>query len=164
MTRFAEARHEEWIAAPVATVRAQFIDLQHHIDARVHPSLQFTILSQGARRARFTQEVRLLGIRQRDVFEREIEPDGSIVDTSIEGFNKGGSIVVAFRSQARGSVSGTGVTIVVRLPLPTALAWLRPLLAWQVRREVIAAALQDKADIELRGYPRRAAMAQAAAA
>ncbi len=101
MTRFAEVEHQEWIAAPVDTVRAQFADLQHHIDANVHPKLRFEIVSQSARRARYVQEVKLLGIRQRDVFEREIAADGSITDTSVEGFNKDGSLRFCFRPQNR---------------------------------------------------------------
>ncbi len=68
MRRFAEVSHEEWIAAPIDKVRAQFADLNHHIAVNVHPKLRFELLSQGERHARFVQEVRLLGIRQRDVF------------------------------------------------------------------------------------------------
>jgi hypothetical protein len=152
VTRFAEVEHQEWIAAPVDTVRAQFADLQHHIDANVHPKLRFEIVSQSARRARYVQEVRLLGIRQRDVFEREIAADGSITDTSVEGFNKDGSLRFCFRPQNREGRDGTCVDITIRLPLPGPMYWLRGLLKAQVRREVRAAALEDKRDIELRGY------------
>lgn len=152
MPRFAEVRHSEWIAAPIDTVRAQFADLDHHIRADVHPKLRFEVLSRGPGRARFVQEVRLLGIRQRDVFERRIEADGTIVDLSVEGFNKGGSLNFVFVPE-RG---GTRVGIGIRLPMPGPLALLRPLLEAQVRREVRAAALEDKQDIEIRGYPMRA--------
>ena len=71
MSRYVEVSHEEFIAAPTSKVRAQFADLNHHIAANVHPKLRFEVLSQSERRARFVQEVRLLGIRQRDVFERD---------------------------------------------------------------------------------------------
>jgi hypothetical protein len=103
------------------------------------------------------QEVRLLGIRQRDVFERRIAPDGSIEDLSVEGFNRGGSLRFGFRPQPQQGRAGTLVTITIRLPLPPLIgALIAPLLAAQIRREVTAAALEDRADIEQRGYPRGA--------
>ncbi|MFZ2649373.1 MAG: hypothetical protein WA210_04625 [Burkholderiaceae bacterium] len=149
MTRFVEVRHTEWIDAPRDAVRSQFADLPHHIANNVHPKLRFEILTQDERRARFVQEVRLLGLRQRDVFERVIADDGSMHDESVEGFNKGGSLDFAFAAE-RG---GTRVDICIRLPTPGPLALLRPLLAVQVRRELRAAAAEDKYDIEVRGYP-----------
>jgi len=154
MTRFAEVTHHEWIAAPVQTVCAQFADLDHHIRRQVHRELRFEVLQRRADGARFVQEVRLLGTRQRDVFERRIEPDGRIEDLSVEGFNRGGSVSFGFSPQARGSRDGTEVTITVRLPLPPVMGLLvRPLLRAQVRRALQAAAREDKQDIEERGYP-----------
>lgn len=154
MPRFVEVTHYEWIAAPLATVRAQFADLQHHIAADVHPKLRFQVLQQSAARARYVQEVTLLGIRQRDVFVREFGADGSMTDTSVEGFNKGGSLHFRFTPQLRGNAPGTEVEITIRLPLPPLVgALIAPLLVRQVRREVAAAAAEDKSDIEVRGYP-----------
>lgn len=151
MTRYAEVKHSEWIHAPVDTVRSQFADLEHHIQTNVHPKLRFELLSREPRRARFVQEVRLLGLRQRDVFERRIADDGSICDVSVEGFNRGGSLGFAFAPE-RG---GTRVDIVIRLPMPGPMFLLRRLLEAQIRREVRAAALEDKRDIEVRGYTAR---------
>ena len=153
MPQFAEVPHRIWIAAPVDTVRAQFADLHHHVAAQVHPKLRFEIMQVGPRRARFVQEVKLLGIRQRDVFEREFDADGTMVDTSIEGFNKGGTLTFCFEPAREGGRDGTQVDITVRLPLPPLIGPLiRPLLERQVRKEVGAAALEDKHDIEVRGY------------
>lgn len=149
MPKFAEVHHSEWINAPRETVQRQFADLRHHISTQVHPRLRFEILAQDERSARYVQEVRLLGLRQRDVFERTIEEDGSMRDVSVEGFNQGGSLDFRFMPEA----GGTRVDIHIRLPLPAPLALLRPLLQAQVRREVRAAAAQDKHDIEVRGYP-----------
>ena len=69
MPRFAEVTHHEWIAAPAASVRSQFADLHHHVATNVHPKLRFEILESSPQSARYVQEVKLLGIRQRDVFE-----------------------------------------------------------------------------------------------
>lgn len=153
MPRFAEVTHQEWIAAAPDTVRAQFADLEHHIRAGVHPKLHFELLSRHARGMRFVQEVTLLGIRQRDVFERQLTPDGRIEDVSVEGFNRGGRLSFAFAPEARAGRAGTLVRITVRLPLPPLIGGLlRGLLEAQIRREVAAAAAEDKADLESGGY------------
>lgn len=163
MPQFAEVIHREWIAAPIDTVRAQFADLDHHIERNVHPKLRFEVLRRRERGARFVQEVRLLGMRQRDVFERSIEPDGSIEDRSVEGFNRGGSLSFRFEPKTVEGRAGTEVEIVIRLPLPPIVgALVRPLLEAQIRKEVQAASLEDKRDIESLGYPvARRAMAAA---
>lgn len=153
MNRFVEVTHEEWIKAPLPTVRAQFADLRHHIAANVHPKLRFEVLSQRERRARFIQEVRLLGIVQRDVFEREIAEDGlSMVDAAVEGFNKGGSIRYRFAAGRHDGSEATCVGVTVRLPVPRLLGWLSGVLRAQVRRELMAAVREDKHDLEVRGY------------
>lgn len=151
MTAFAEVQHSEWINAPRETVRRQFADLRHHISTQVHPKLRFEILAQDEHSARYVQEVRLLGLRQRDVFERTIADDGSMRDVSVEGFNQGGSIDFRFVPDA----GGTRVDIGIRLPVPALLVFLKPLLMAQIRRELRAAAAEDKHDIEVRGYPTR---------
>ena len=144
----------------MAVVQSQFADLDHHIRANVHPKLRFEVIERRAHGARFAQEVRLLGIRQRDVFERRIEADGSIVDRSVEGFNKGGTLSFHFSPETVGGKQGTRVDITISLPLPPVIgALVRPLLEAQIRKEVTAAALEDRADIEQRGYPRQAAAA-----
>jgi hypothetical protein len=153
MSRFAEVRHEEWIAAEPGTVQAQFADLEHHVAANVHPKLHIRVLEQSPRRARYIQEVTLLGIRQRDVFEREFGADGSMTDTSVEGFNRGGSLHFEFRPMAKAGRSGTVVRATIRVPLlPVIGRLLRPLLEGQIRRELLTAVAQDKDDLELRGY------------
>ena len=155
MSRFAEVRHQQWIAAPVPVVRAQFADLDHHVRANVHPKLRFEVLHCDADGARYVQEVKLLGIRQGDVFERRFDADGTMHDDAIEGFNRGGTLSFRFAPEAREGRPGTRVEIAIRLPLPPLIGpLLRPLLEAQVRREVREAALQDQFDIEQRGYPR----------
>jgi hypothetical protein len=155
MSRTVEVHHKIWIRAPLATVQSQFADLYHHIESNVHPKLRFEVLAQEPTRACFRQEVKLLGIRQRDRFERTIEEDGTIHDVSVEGFNKGGSLDFVFKPKASDGNEGTEVDITIRLPLPPLMGWLAPMLRKQVTREVTAAALEDKFDLEQRGYPAR---------
>lgn len=157
-SRFAEVRQSAFIDAPSDSVRRQFADLDHHIRAKVHPKLRFEVLAQSGAGVRYVQEVKLLGMRQRDVFERRILPGGSIHDRSIEGFNKGGELRVDFAPEG----TGTRVDLLIRLPLPRIVgALLRPLLERQIRREAMAALQEDKYDLEVRGY--RAAVAGSAA-
>lgn len=163
MSRFAEVTHLEWIAAPIDRVRAQFADLKHHIHDNVHPKLSFKEIGNVGGAYRFEQCVKLLGIRQRDIFERSFAADGTMTDRSIEGFNKGGSVQIAFRPDSRADGGarrdGTEVSITVKLPLPPLIGGLiRPLLCKQIRKEVVAAAAEDRHDIEVRGYrPQRLA-------
>ncbi|MFO1338136.1 MAG: hypothetical protein U1F53_07845 [Burkholderiaceae bacterium] len=153
MPRFAEVRHEEWMAADPAVVRSQFADLEHHIATNVHPKLRLVVQQRSPQRTRYLQEVTLLGMRQRDVFEREHGADGSMTDTSVEGFNRGGSLHFEFRPEARGARPGTVVAVRVRLPLPPVVGRLvRPLLESQIRKELLAAVAEDKYDLEVRGY------------
>jgi len=152
MPRTVRVNHRIFIGAPPSAVRAQFADLYHHIETNVHPKLKFEVLAQEPGRARFTQEVKLLGLKQRDVFERTIAGDGSIHDVSVEGFNKGGSLDFSFIPTRMQGKEGTEVDITIRLPVPPLLGWLAPVLEKQVRREVTAAALEDKYDLEQRGY------------
>ena len=148
--RFAQVQQSMFIQAAPDRVRRQFADLDHHIEANVHPKLTYKVLSKSDAGARYTQEVKLLGLRQRDVFERTILPGGSILDRSVEGFNKGGELKVDFAPEG----SGTRVELTVRLPLPPVIGGLvRRLLEKQVRREVLAAFAEDKYDLEVRGYP-----------
>jgi hypothetical protein len=152
MRRVVEVNHQVWIEAPVEAVRSQFADLRHHIAANVHPKLKFGVLAQEPGRARFTQEVKLLGVRQKDIFERTIAADGSIRDVSVEGFNKGTTLDFRFIPRPQDGRAGTEVDVTIRLPTPPMLGWLAPLLQRQVRRELVTAADEDKRDIE-RGYP-----------
>jgi hypothetical protein len=158
MPRTVEVHHQLFIAAPPAAVRAQFADVQHHIDANVHPNLRFEVLAQERQRARFRQSVKLLGIWQTDLFDRRIDEDGSIHDVSIDGFNKGGTLDFSFTPVRQEGRDGTNVGITIRLQTPPMLGWLAPLLHKQVKREVTAASLQDKDDIENVYAPRHASL------
>ena len=163
MPKMVEVRHQIWIAAAPAAVRSQFADLQHHIRTNVHPKLKFELLAQEPNRARFTQEVRLLGMKQRDLFDRRIDADGSIHDVSIEGFNKGGTMDFRFVPAVEAGRNGTRLEATIRLQTPPLLGWLAPVLKAQVIREVNAASMEDKHDIE-HGYQPSGRLAAAMAA
>ena len=148
MSRTVEVSHVEWIHASPATVRAQFADLQHHIDTNVHPNLRFELLVQEPRRARFRQQVKLLGMWQTDLFDRVIDDDGTMHDVSIDGFNKGGTLDYTYTAKKQGGLDGTEVSVTIRLQTPPFLGFLAPLMKKQVTNELTAAVKQDKDDIE----------------
>ena len=74
-----------------------------------------------------------------------------VLEKRADGFNKGGSLDFQFTPAGE----ATRVQIAIRLPLPPLMGFLKPLLISQIRREVTAAALEDKYDLEVRGYPGR---------
>jgi hypothetical protein len=155
MPRTVEVDHRIWIAAPVAAVQSQFADVQHHIDANVHPKLRFELLAQEPGRARFKQAVKLLGLWQEDVMDRRIEPDGTIRDVSIEGANKGGTLEFRFKPEEQAGRPGTCVDIRIALPTPPFLGFLAPFMKKQIVRDVTEAAEQDKKDLESGNYRMR---------
>ena len=162
MPRNVVVDHSLFIAAPPAVVRSQFADIQHHIDSNVHPRLRFELLAQEPQRARFRQEVKLLGMRQSDVIDRRIDEDGTIHDESIDGFNKGARLDFRFTPASEGGTEGTRVAIRIELQTPPFLGFLAPLLKKQVLKETMEAAEQDKKDIE-GGYKPSYALAAMAA-
>ncbi len=153
MPGFVEVTHQEWIAAAEPLVRQQFADLQHHIATGVHSKVKFKLLSESFKRARFVRELRWLGLHMRDVYVREFEPDGTMLDTAISGPNKGATLMFRFTSSSLASTVGTVVEINARLPLPRIIGPLvKPLWRAQLRRAVQRAAAEDKYDLEVRGY------------
>jgi hypothetical protein len=87
-----------------------------------------------------------------------------MVDTSVEGFNQGGSLSFRFTPEIDAGREATRVGVTVRLPVPRFMGLFAPLIQAQGRRELSAAVLEDKHDIEVRGYPRRRTPAVAGAA
>ena len=155
MTRFADIEHTLWVAAPIATVRTHFADLQHHIQAQVHSQRRYTLLARHTRGSRFVQEVRLRGGVQHDLIERRIDTDGSIHDRTVDGPNQGATQSIVFHPHIEGGERGTRVGVTLRVPLPSwAGVLLRPLRVAQVRKELSQAMEESRLDLETRGYPR----------
>ena len=57
---------DKTIRRPIGTVRRQFGDMRHHEKYRVHPDVQFTVLSEEGNACRFRQEVSVLGMSHVD--------------------------------------------------------------------------------------------------
>jgi len=152
VSRFIEIQHDEWVAATPEVVRAHYADLHHRVDAQVHPRERLRLLPPGAGGPRYERIAARLGRRRCDVFERRLQPDGSIVDTIVAGPDWGRAVSVRFLRASHGGRVGTLVEYTLTQPLSAVVGrllarWIRRSLA----RELRESAAEDKADVE-RGY------------
>ena len=151
MSRFIEIQHDEWVAAGPDVVRAHYADLQHRLDARVHPRERLRLLAPGPGGPRFERVVRHGWRTQRDLVERGLKPDGTVVDTVVAGPNWGRSISVRFWRRNEDGRSGTLVELTVTQPLPLIGRLLARWTRRRIARELRESAGEDKVDVE-RGY------------
>jgi hypothetical protein len=155
MSHFIEIQHDEWIAAGPDIVRAHYADLGHRQVARVHPRERLRQLPPGPAGPRYERLLRTPWAVQRDVYERELRPDGSIVDTCVSGTHWGRSVSARFWRRNDEHRPGTLVELTVAQPLRPLFGrllsrWLRR----RIERELREFAGEEKADIE-RGRPVR---------
>jgi len=151
MSRVIEIQHDEWIAAGPDVVRSHYTDLGHRQFARVHPGERLRQLPPGPTGPRYERLLRTSWTVQRDFYEREFRPDGSVVDTCIAGTHGGRSVIARFwRRDDNGA--GTLVELTVTEPVRPLLG--RLLAAWRRRRlarELRQFAVEEKADVERDG-------------
>ncbi len=150
MSRFIEIQHDEWVAAGPDVVRARYADLQHRQDARVHPRERIRLLPPSPTGPRYERILRGGWRPQRDLFERQYRPDGSVVDTCVAGSNWGRAITARFwrRNDER---PGTLVELTVTQPLrPLVGGLLARWIRGRILRELRETAGEDKADVEHR--------------
>lgn len=164
MSRFIEIQHDEWIAAGPDVVRAHYADLGHRQVARVHPRERLRQLPPGPTGPRYECLLRTPWTVQRDIYEREFRPDGTVVDTCVAGTHWGRSVSARFwrRNDEQRQAPGTLVELTVTQPLrplvgPLAARWIRR----RIERELREFALEEKADIE-RTRPARTGLRAAA--
>jgi len=141
---------ETIIERPLATVQAQFADMAHHAATGVHKALAVGNVRPQANGCRFTGRRRVLGLVQEDEMEVERLSDGGSVLRSLSGSNAGLVITQAF--EALGP-DRTRVRTTVELPVRGMRKLLAPLLRVALRQDLATALAEDKADLEVRGYP-----------
>lgn len=133
-----------------ATVRQQFGDVAHHAEARVHPGVTFEILEDGER-CTYAQQSSIGPLRLRQVFELDRTEAGPLVNRIVSGQFNGGTIVFCVEPLAD---ERTQVEALLTAPLRGALRLLAPLLRALVGRQLSAALIEDKADLESGSYGR----------
>ncbi len=142
---------EKEIARPIESVRAQFVDMQHHASNPVHADLAVSNVRPQEGGCRFTGRRRVLGMQQEDEIEVRRRADGSSTLRSLAGSNAGLLITQTFEAVDE---RRTRVRTTVELPLKGLLALLAPLLRAGLQRDVDKALEEDRVDLEERGYPR----------
>jgi len=151
VARFIEIQHDEWVAAGPDVVRAHYCDLQHRLDAHVHPGERLRLLAPGPGGPRFERAAWHGWRTQRDVFERRHKPDGCIVDTVVAGPNRGRSISARFWRRNEDGRPGTLVELTVTQPQPLLGRLLARWTRRRIQRWLCESAGEDKVDVE-HGY------------
>ena len=144
-----EVTVEQTIRRPLAEVSRQFGDVRHHAANRVHPKLTFEILSEQGDTIRFRQQVSLLGVKQTDEVVQTRRTDGSLFSEVVAGTNQGSSITQAFAPEGD---AATRITFTMRMPATGVKRLLKPLFAAAIRKTVRDAFVEDRYDLEVRGY------------
>jgi hypothetical protein len=149
MTEFIEIHAGETINRPLAQVRGQYGDIDHHIRHNVHPGITFTWVDgkDGARLVR--TEFSLLGLKQFDLTQFVDAPDGTLLLNHLEGANTGTIIEHRFRAVDE---TTTEVQLVARVPATVGRKLLGPLFRFGVRQILLKALGEDKKDLEGAGY------------
>jgi hypothetical protein len=157
------------IDAPPALVRSQFGDVAHHAQNAVHRGVVFEVIEEAEGRCRYHQTTRVGPLRLRQEFELERTETGPLVNRIVAGQFAGGSITFeVFSSEVPGGevtdggvLDGDGprvgadvteVRATLEAPVSGLVALVRAPLQRQVRRSLVAALAEDKADIESGGY------------
>lgn len=153
MQAFVQVSLQWWVAETEAVVRAQSADVRHHALHQVHPGLRLHLLHEGHGLCRFEQRRKGWLFTHVSVVLRESEPDGTLLDTVIQGADRGATLASRFTSSSVDAQVGTMVEQVWRRPLPW---WAGPLggafLRWQMLRQLRRWAEEDTFDLEVRGY------------
>lgn len=139
------------IGQPIDVVSRQFGDIAHHAAHAVHPDITFTLLSSGDDVCHFTQEVQLLGLKQKDEVIQKRRADGTLESEVVAGTNKGMRIFQSFKTAGP---NATSVDFRIEAPAVGIKKLLKPLFAAAIRSTVKKAFEQDRIDLEEKGYPR----------
>lgn len=139
------------IDRPIDEVRAQFADMQYHIDQNVHPDITFTLLESTSGACRFKEEITVAGLRQVDEIVNTVLPNGDLQSDYVAGMNKGATLLVSFKEQGP---LATIVSATLRIPVAGAKALIAPILGIGAQNALAKAFGQDKKDLESGNYAR----------
>ena len=151
--------HRGRIARPIQEVQRQFGDMHHHANNRVHKALDIKVIADDGTTCRYTFDVRILGLRQHDEVELTRRKDGSLYAETVSGTNVGTRNTVTFKPDGK---DATIVHFQLDPPVSGFKRLIKPLFAMGVRREVRKAFKEDRHDLEVVGYPRKAEATKAA--
>ena len=141
----------KWIKCPIETVKKQFADIGHHMRYRVHPRVEYTILSENQKECRIRQTVRVLGLRQVDESVLRWVSKNVLMNDVIAGDNEGLRLMNVFEMVRPDT---TLVNLTLEVPLRGFKKLLKPFFRIAVYRTVAKALEEDRIDLEQYGYPR----------
>jgi len=133
------------IERPVAEVRAQYRDIDHHIRNNVHPSIHYEWAPSEPGQRKIKTTFRILGVPQYDISLLEDAEDGSFVVRYLEGSNAG--MVLVHRFVPLGP-SATEVQLFADAPSSIGRKLLGPLFVAGARQVMKKALIEDKRDLE----------------
>ena len=137
------------IERDAAVVRRQFGDVAHHAASGVHRGVVFEVISDDDSCCLYRQASAVGPARLRQEFELLRTEDGPLVNRIVAGQFIGGAITFDVKPL------GEGRSIVeVRLTVPVSgvMRILAPILRPQVGRQLAAALVEDKVDLESGRY------------
>jgi hypothetical protein len=152
MSEFISVSLTKRIARPVDVVRSQFFDMEHHVRANVHDGVRFNILSHESDRCRFTQELRILGMKQKDEVLLTRDRDGNVTQEFITGLNAGGRIEVRFSPDGDKATRVDAIASVPKRGIKRLLAPLFKIALTQIGTKLLE---EDRRDLEERNYQPR---------
>ena len=139
------------IDCPLEKVRAQFRDMRHHEQHRVHGSASFKVLSDDGKTCRYEQRTRVLGVPLIDRCEMSFTDSGKLVNKNLAGPGSGMTTTFSF-ADIEGRA--TRVDVSIEVPLVGLKRMLRPILSSAIAQGFRTALEEDRIDLEERGYPR----------
>lgn len=115
----------------------------------VHHSVVFEVIDEDAGRCRYRQVSTVGPLRVRQEVELDRSGDGPLVNRIVAGQFSGGEIVFEVTSRGEGRAA-----VEARLSAPVAgvMRMVAPVLRAQVGRQLAAALVEDKADLESGTY------------
>jgi len=141
------------IRRPIEMVRAQFLDLQHHMANDVHPEIEIVNHERDGDSWLYTQGSRVFGRMRRNRVRLGPMDTGSVRLAFLHGPDQGTAQVVTF--EALGG-EATQVRSTTTIPLRGLMSLLRAFVENQATKVSARALMQDRSDLERYGYPRAA--------
>jgi hypothetical protein len=132
-------------------VRRQFGDVRHHAATGVHQGVVFEVIEDDGARCRYRQVSTVGPIKLRQELEFDRAAAGPLVNRIVAGQFTGGAITfeVEPRSEGRSAVEAR-----LSAPISGVMRLVAPILRAQVGKQLAAALVEDKADLEGGAYDR----------
>jgi hypothetical protein len=132
-------------------VRRQFGDVAHHAATNLHRGVVFEVVEDNAACCHYRQVSKVGPIKLRQEMALDRTESGPLVNRIVAGQFRGGAISFDVQSAGEGrSVVEARLTA----SLPLALRVAAPILRAQVGKQLAAALVEDKADLEGGAYGR----------